>query len=177
MKPNEENNHDLNTFFSEEYQRLKGFVRSKIKESADRDAEDIIQDVALKLMSRKQLSPINNIAGFVYGSIKNKIIDVLRAKKQKTTLADEMEQELIDQLNWLYNKADNAYSDQMIHELKMAIATLKPVYQEVVLAIDFERLSYKELSLATGVSQGTLMSRRHRALNILNETLKNKKND
>jgi hypothetical protein len=43
LPENENNNRKLNSFFSDEYHALKKYVRSKIVESADRDAEDIIQ--------------------------------------------------------------------------------------------------------------------------------------
>ena len=140
-------------------------------------AEDIIQDVALKLFSRRQSSPINNVAGFVYGAIKNKIIDIMRAQKPRSDINEEAEEKIIHLMEWLYNQADNTYSERMKHELKTAIALLKPHYREVILAIDFEKLTYKELSAQTGISEGTLMSRRHRALSILNNELIKKKNN
>ena len=177
MKSESDHNKNLSSFFSEEYSLLKKYVKSRISESADRDAEDILQDVALKLFSRNSISPINNVAGFVYGSIKNKIVDIMRTKKKSTAIEDEPEELIIDLIEWLYNEADNAYSERMKHELKRAIAELPPNYREVILAIDFEKLSYKELSQETGISAGTLMSRRHRALAILNNKLGKKRNN
>lgn len=177
MESEKDNNHKLNHFFSSEYQDLRKYVKSRISESADRDAEDIIQDVALNLFSRNNGSPISNVAAFVYGSIRNKIIDIMRTRKQSTDIDDQEENKIIDLMEWLYNEADNAYSERMKHQLKTAIANLHPNYQEVILAIDFERLSYKELSLETGTSEGTLMSRRHRALAILYTQLKQEKNN
>ena len=177
MKQDSENEHKLNTFFSDEYVSLKRYVQSRITQSADREAEDIIQDVALNLLSRNSSSPINNIAGFVYGSIRNKIIDIMRTRKQNTNIEIEEEDKIIDLMEWLYSHADNAYSERMKHELKEAIASLQPNYREVILAIDFEKLSYKELAAETGISKGTLMSRRHRALAILNKKLITKKNN
>lgn len=176
MKPEKDNNHKLNHFFKAEYQHLKSYVKSRISESADRDAEDIIQDVALNLFSRNNTSPITNVAGFVYGSIKNKIVDIMRTRKPSSDIADEEEDRLIDLMDWLYEQADNAYSERMKHELKRAIAMLPANYREVILAVDFEKLSYKQLSEETGISQGTLMSRRHRALSILHNQLIKKKN-
>ena len=74
MNQKSENNKKLKDFFGEEYQSLKVYVNSRIKATASRDAEDIIQDVALKLFAgADRYSPINNVAGFVYNSIKNKI--------------------------------------------------------------------------------------------------------
>ena len=170
-----DNHTKLNTFFKEEYQGLKKYVKSRISESADRDAEDIIQDVALNLFSRQNNNPIQNVAGFVYGSIRNKIVDVMRSRKINTNINEEREEKIVDLMEWLYQKADNSHSERMKHELKNAIAGLKPEYQHVILAIDFERLSYKELAAESGIAAGTLMSRRHRALGILNQKLGKKK--
>jgi len=172
-----ENNKKLNTFFNKEYKQLKVYVNSKISATTDRDAEDIIQDVALKLFSRADSSsPIDNVAGFVYNSIRNKIIDIMRTRKQKTNIQDELESRLIEFTELFYGTSDNSYSDKMKQELKRAIANLKPHYREIIIAIDFEGLNYKELSSITGVPQGTLMSRRHRALSILNKQLEKQKN-
>ncbi len=163
-------------FFKEEYHLLKAYVNSRIKDAADRDAEDIIQDVALKIFSRSDsLSPINNVAGFVYNSIKNKIIDVMRTKNKKHSIAAENERDLIEFAELYYGAPDNSYSETMIVALKKAILNLKPFYQDIIIAIDFEGFTYKEWSLETGIPEGTLMSRRHRALSLLFKQLEHKK--
>lgn len=163
----------LNKFFSDEYYSLKSYTRSKIKDASDRDAEDIVQDVALKLFSRPQTaSPIHNIAGFVYNSLRNKIIDILRAKNDQIDLTHSMETKLTEFSELFYGKSDNAYSEAMKKELKKAIAQLKPIYKNIVIAIDFEGFTYSELALESGVPIGTLMSRRHRALALLHNELK-----
>ena len=166
----------LKTFFNEEYHLLKAYVNSRINDAADRDAEDIIQDVALKIFSREDnLSPINNVAAFVYNSIKNKIIDIMRTKKERFHIDDEIETRLIEFTELYYGKSDNSYSEKMNNELKTAIFNLKPIYQDIITAIDFEGFTYKELSLETGIPEGTLMSRRHRALSLLFKQLEIKK--
>ncbi|MTI30228.1 RNA polymerase sigma factor [Xanthovirga aplysinae] len=168
-----DNSRKLKAFFGKEYDQLKSYVISKFTDSADRDAEDIIQDVALKLFSRADTSsPINNVAGFVYHSIRNKIIDLMRTKKQTTNIHDESESRLVEFVELFYGKADNSYSEQMKHELIKTISELKPHYKQIIIAIDFEGFSYRELSLKTGAPEGTLMSRRHRALSILKKQLK-----
>ena len=139
-----ENTKKLKDFFGREYATLRRYVSTNIRDTANRDSEDIIQDVALKLFSgADRYAPINNVAGFVYKSIRNKIIDVL-------------------------NPSDNSYtSDQMILVLKKCIEQLKPAYKDIIIAVDFERYSYRDISIETGISIGTLMSRRHRAIGIL----------
>lgn len=177
MAPESENNIiKLKDFFGTEYHSLKVYVNSKIKDNASRDAEDIIQDVALKLFSgADRYSPINNVAGFVYHSIKNKIIDIMRVKKQVISREDENEAKLAEFTEIFYDISDNSYSEQMKDELKKAILSLKPDYRDIIIAIDFEGYTYKEITLETGIPEGTLMSRRHRAISLLYKKLETKK--
>jgi len=176
MTSESENNKKLKEFFDKEYHSLKAYVNSKIRVSANRDAEDIIQDVALKLFSgADRYSPINNVAGFVYRSIKNKIIDIMRAKKQILSAEDENEIKLIEFTEIFYDGSDNSYSEQMKDELKKTIMSLKPNYRDIIIAIDFEGYTYKEISLETGIPEGTMMSRRHRAISLLYKKLESKK--
>ena len=175
MTHQSENNKKLKDFFGKEYQSLKVFVNSRIKATASRDAEDIIQDVALILFAgADRYSPINNVAGFVYNSIKNKIIDVMRSKKYDYSYEDSAETKLQELAEMVYDTAENPYSEEMNYVLKKAIINLKPEYRDIIIAIDFEGYSYKEISLETGIPKGTLMSRRHRAIGILYKKLETK---
>jgi len=176
MTQESENTEKLKDFFGAEYHSLKAYVNSRLKASANRDAEDIIQDVALKLFSgADRYSPINNVAGFVYHSIKNKIIDIMRSKKNEMRREDENEAKLSQFAELLYDKPDNSYSEQMKIELKKNIVSLKPDYRNIIIAIDFEGYSYKEIAAETGIPEGTLMSRRHRAISQLYKKLETKK--
>ena len=175
MTHQSENNKKLKDFFGEEYQSLKIFVNSRIKATASRDAEDIIQDVALKLFTgADRYSPINNVAGFVYNSIKNKIIDIMRSKKHDNNYEDSAEAKLQELAEIVYDTADNPYREELNGVLKTAIINLKPDYRDIIIAIDFEGYSYKEISYETGIPKGTLMSRRHRAIGILYKELEEK---
>ena len=64
--------------------------------------------------------------------------------------------------------------EHLTEELKASIANLKPVYQEIILAVDFEGYTYAELSEELNVSIGTLMSRRHRAMGVLTKEINKK---
>jgi len=175
MASETDNDKQLKAFFNEEYHNLKAYVHSKIEDDVDRDAEDIIQDVALKVLSRKEIIPINNIAGFFYYSIKNKIIDLMRKKKQYTHAEDDFESQFSDFVEQFYGASDNSYSEEMNIELKKAIFSLKPPYRDIILAVDVEGYTYREISEETGIPEGTLLSRRHRAISLLYKKLEHKK--
>ncbi|MGB6153594.1 MAG: RNA polymerase sigma factor [Pricia sp.] len=168
MTSDSENHSNLKSFFKEEYHSLKAYARSRIDDTADRDAEDIVQEVALKVFSRSgTASPITNIAGFVYRAIQNKIVDLMRTKKEMTNVEDEMENRLIEFAELFYGTTDDFYSEDLKQALIKAIENLKPQYRNIIMAVDFEGYTYREIALETGIPQGTLMSRRHRALSIL----------
>lgn len=168
-------NNNLNNFFKEEYQSLKRYVRSKIDYTAESDAEDIIQDVALKIFSRPiDALPIKNIGGFVYGAIRNKIIDVMRVKKERIYDEKAVEDLWTTFADLFYGATDNNYPEHLKDSLKNAVMNLKPVYRDIVLAVDFEGYTYKEIAEETGIPEGTLMSRRHRAMSLLLKNLESK---
>ncbi|WP_420321142.1 RNA polymerase sigma factor [Flagellimonas sp.] len=174
---NKENYNNLSAFFNDEYHSLKSYVRSKVDDTTERDAEDIIQDVALRIFSRSDdLSPITNIAGFVYNSVKNKIIDVLRTKKETVHESEDIDTKWAEFAELFYGNADNSYPEDLMNALKKAIQQLKPSYRDIIIAVDFEGYSYRKIAVQTGISQGTLMSRRHRALSLLSKHLETEKN-
>ncbi len=175
MSLESENRIKLKEFFGDEYRSLKLYVKSRIQDTANRDAEDIIQDVALKLFSgADRYAPINNVAGFVYKSIRNSIIDIMRSPKQTQPI--EVSREFSDLADMLNSTTDYQSSEKTIALLKKSIHELKPEYRYIIIAVDFKGLSYREISHNTGVPQGTLMSRRHRALGILYKKIKEKSN-
>ncbi len=171
MTTGRENDKQLTDFFTEEYQNLQGYVRSRIESPVEGDAEDIVQEVALKLFSRKNASPIDDIAAFVYRSLRNKIIDVMRTKKTRKYDAAEIEDIWSEFTERVYGPSGYYYPDQLKNKLKGAIATLKPMYRDIIMAVDFEGYTYREISEQTGIASGTLMSRRHRALSVLAKKL------
>ncbi|MFT5859172.1 MAG: RNA polymerase sigma factor (sigma-70 family) [Flavobacteriaceae bacterium] len=177
MTSKKENKKTLETFFEKEYHSLKAYVKSRIQVGSDRDPEDIIQDVALNLFAgAERYSPINNVAGFVYRSIKNRIIDVMRKGKPSSMEQDENDLKLIEFTELLYGSSDNPYSDEMMEELKQTILNLKAPFRDIIIAVDFEGYSYKEISAETGIPEGTLMSHRHRAIAQLHKELQQKMN-
>lgn len=165
------NQKQLADFFEDEYISLKRYVNNRIGYSADSDAEDIVQDVALKLFSRKNASPIDNIAGFVYRSLRNRIIDIMRSKKVSINDESQLEVLWMDFTELFYGKNTTEYSEQQKRDLQEAIAELKPMYRDIIIAVDFEGYTYREISERTEIPPGTLMSQRHRALSILSRKI------
>ncbi len=180
MSPETENKQKLESFFKHEYSTLKNYVGSRIKASAQKDPEDILQDVAYNLFAGADgYGPISNVAGFVYRSIKNKLIDGMRKKKtesEEEIESDKMEAKWIEFAELMYEHSEQLYSDKTLASLKEAMSLLNPMDREIILAVDFEEYTFREISEETRTPEGTLMSRRHRALSKLSKAIKRELN-
>jgi RNA polymerase sigma factor (sigma-70 family) len=171
----------VDRFFRKEYKKLVNFVRKNLDDRYyDASPEDIVQDVVLSLVSR--LDPdtqIGNLTGYIYRSLKNRIIDY-RKKKQRTVSIESFTDRKNE--NYLTNTiADEAISEELDYTnldpevLHEAIARLRPDEQAVIIATEFEQRTFEELSGEWGVPIGTLLSRKHRALSKLYRILLNNK--
>jgi len=166
----------LDRFFRNEYQKLVNFIRKNLDDRYyEASPEDIIQDVALGLIEKLDLdTQIGNLTGYIYRSVKNKIID-FQKKKQRTVSIENFTDRKNE--NYLLNTvtdetiAENDYSNIEPEILQQAISQLRPDEQAVVLATGFENQTYEELSEVWEVPVGTLLSRKHRALSKLHKIL------
>jgi RNA polymerase sigma-70 factor (ECF subfamily) len=61
-------------FLTSKRKKLISFVHHLIDDAAERDGEDIVQDVALKLLSRADvLMPIETLSAYVYQFLRNRV--------------------------------------------------------------------------------------------------------
>jgi len=155
-------------FFSKEYSKLKNYIRSYISDKSDYDAEDIIQDVALNLFSRVDFeTPVENLAGYIYRAVRNKIIDLQRSKnrKKQTPMEEINDYEIVR--NWISQideHQDPEFRELMLEKVFEAMEKLKPEFQGIIWATEFEGRTFQELSEELETPVGTLLSRKHRAI-------------
>jgi len=168
----------LDRFFRNEYQKLVNFIRKNLDDRYyEASPEDIIQDVALGLIDKLDLdTQIGNLTGYIYRSIKNKIID-FQKKKQRTVSIENFTDRKNENylLNTLTDEAldENDYTNIEPEILHQAILKLRPDEQAVIIATEFENQTFEELSEEWDVPLGTLLSRKHRALSKLHKILLN----
>ncbi len=171
----------LDRFFRNEYQKLVNYVRKNLDERFfEASPEDIVQDVAVGLIGKLDLdAQIGNLTGYIYQSVRNKIIDY-QSKKQRNVSIENFTDRKNE--NYLLNTIPdetvaekNEYSDIDPDMLRQAIAQLRPDEQAVIIATEFENQTYEELSEEWDVPLGTLLSRKHRAISKLYKILSNNK--
>ena len=167
-------------FFKKEQKQLIYFVKKLINDSSDLDGEDIIQDVMVKLFEKGDvLEPIENLSAYIYRSIRNKVIDTFRTRKNNASLEDEIVSEnnlkLSDILHDIrYDTASEVVKNEVNKNLYECIDSLKNDEKAVIIETEFEQKTFRELSEAWDISIGTLLARKSRAISKIREMLDNK---
>jgi RNA polymerase sigma-70 factor (ECF subfamily) len=163
-------------FFAREKDNLVRYVRRMIDDAAERDSEDIIQDVMLGIFERSDVTePIGDLSAYVYRSLYNRVVDGYRKKRRTVSLdapAGTGEGTLADVI--ADAGADVHDEVERTHTLKRmyaAIDELSPPQKSVLIATEFEGRAFRELSEEWGVPLGTLLATKHRAIKTLRTRL------
>jgi RNA polymerase sigma factor (sigma-70 family) len=155
----------ITSFLATEWYRLVGYVRAWIDDSADRDAEDVVQDVIERLYERADVTePIADISAYLYHALRNRIVDLYRKGKRNVELPEDI-------ADPRYEIAEDLEREEALLELTSAIEELPPAQREVLVATEFEGRGFKELAAEWKTPIGTLLARKHRAIQSLRETL------
>ncbi|MCH8020740.1 sigma-70 family RNA polymerase sigma factor, partial [candidate division KSB1 bacterium] len=139
------------------------------------DAEDLIQDTALKAFRYfHKFDRGTNFRAWIYRILTNNFINFYRKNQKQPTQIEienvsfKLEQEgagFWNRLNDRNNGFD--YDDLFDDEINAAIDKLPEEYRIVLLLADVEGLSYKEISEVIAHPLGTVMSRLHRGRKML----------
>lgn len=174
----EKHKEKLADFFRRERWRLIGYVKRWIEDTADRDGEDIVQDVAFNLFNQADVTqPIENLAAYVYQALRNRAIDILRKKRGKLLSLDmevirEENLSLSDLILDSRYGADMEMEKKELHrQLLQAIDSLKEQDRAIVIETEFNNRSFRELSEQWKIPTGTLLARKSRALRKIRKTL------
>jgi RNA polymerase sigma factor (sigma-70 family) len=161
----------ITEFFRREYGRLAGFVRTLIDEAAEFESEDIVQDVALNLFSRADVTaPVEDVASYVYQALRNRVIDLFRRRRNTVSLDRPLNIEeggatlkdiLADEGTGIDLMIDSEETKQRVFR---AIEALPDEQKAVLIATEFEGKGFAELSNLWEVPLGTLLARKSRAV-------------
>lgn len=167
----------LTTFFTEEQGKLVAYVRRILQDAAERDAEDIVQDVMVAMFSRDEGTlSLDHIPAYIYRALRNRVIDVFRTRKENYSLDSAKQGEdvgtLLDVLHDArYDTANTVEQEEVNRALYDAIDELREDEQAVIIATEFEGHTFRTLSEAWGIPLGTLLARKARALKKVRKAL------
>jgi RNA polymerase sigma factor (sigma-70 family) len=162
----ETHNHRLSRFLAQEWRRLVGAVRSWLADTAEMDAEDVVQDVALRLLaSAGPGEAVRDLSAYVYRALRNRVVDLYR-RRRPAAAGQPLPEQLPDP-----RAPAPGTGEELRRDLFAAIDRLPEAQRAVFLATELEGSSYRELSEKWGVPLGTLLARKHRAVKALRATL------
>jgi RNA polymerase sigma factor (sigma-70 family) len=162
-------------FFRGERSKMLNYIRGRIADGADRDAEDIMQDVMVRLMEGADIgAPIENLASYIYTALRNRIIDMLRARKPQQSLQELEEQgslELLDVIEESRSPDKTLENEEYREEIYAALSQLDVDERNIIIATEFEEVPFRELAEDLEVPIGTLLSKKARALDKIRKIL------
>jgi RNA polymerase sigma factor (sigma-70 family) len=155
----------LADFIRERREALVGYVRRRIDDVADQEAEDIVEDVIVGLFDRADPTiPIQDLAAFVYRALRNRIIDRFRKRRETLPLMEDVLGPGVDPLLELENR-------ETLEAVFTAMEGLAAEERAVILATELEGRSFKELAAEWQVPIGTLLARKSRGLEKIRKQL------
>lgn len=162
---------DVRSFVESERQKLVYYVRSLVRDTAAMDAEDVVQDVLVKVLERADMTAPENLAAYIYRALKNRVIDNIRTGKPTMSFDAGTADGGGKLIDLLQDRRPNALevlqTEEGKRELFEALETLSEMERKVVIAHDFEGTPFRELSDSWGVPQNTLLSHKSRAMKKL----------
>jgi RNA polymerase sigma-70 factor (ECF subfamily) len=139
------------------------------------DAEDVVQDACMRALGSLEGATILQPRAWLLTIVRNTAFTWLAKNRPKTVLVTDDMQFLEaaaarqERITPDPEEALIAATDQ--DALETAIEALPHLFKEVVVMRDINGLSYREIALAIGIPQGTVMSRLARARALLIDRL------
>ncbi len=164
-------------FFEEERGRLVGYVRRWLAGLSEEDAEDIVQDVALNLFDRADVTaPIRNLSAYVYRALKNRVVDLLRRNRSTLSLdqpaAGEDSPALADLVRDEAKPPEEGLErKELADRLWAALESLPPEDRAIIIATELEGWTFQELAEEWDAPIGTLLARKSRAMKKVRRAL------
>ncbi|MDF2572514.1 MAG: polymerase, sigma-24 subunit, RpoE, subfamily [Sporomusa sp.] len=168
---------DLIEVVLKERENFLWYIKRKITDISDMDAEDIVADVVFNIYNKVSIEhQVESLLAYAYRSVRNRLIDYLRRPKVSVSF------------DYLDNSSGLALSEvipdphadvelkiqdeEMKRKLYAALMELDPKQRAVWVATEIEGYTFRELSARWGEPIGTLLSRKSRATKVLKSRLK-----
>jgi RNA polymerase sigma factor (sigma-70 family) len=157
-------------FWKAEREKLVRYVRGLVEDAADRDGEDLVQDVIEGILRQLDLSrPIEDVSAYVYRALRNRVVDVFRKKRNVVSMDAPLgDEEELSLGSLLATAAPDAFDELSNKEVRWrvleAIESLGEDEKAVVIETELNERTFRELAEEWGVPIGTLLSRKSRAL-------------
>ena len=159
-------------FYAANFPRVKNFARLLTK--SEEDAEDIAQNIFLKLWTRPELwQEQETMTSYLYTVTRNEIFNLFKHQKveqeyESHIIRSQLIGELCDEDTSLL---ENLYYKEIVLLVELALNQLPPRRKQVFEMSRIEGLSHKEIAEALGVSVHTVQEHISLSLKVIRSYL------
>lgn len=166
----------LADYFRLNYHRLVVYVSRRLRDSASRSSEDIVQDVMLSILDKPDiLAPVADLSSYVFSALRNRVIDHYRSRRGETVSLDSRDEEGLSLFDIIpdrrYQPEDSYHRESLRRLVFQLIKELPEAQMRVIVETEFNQRTFRELSEEWDVPLGTLLARKHRGLNSVRKKL------
>ncbi len=158
------------------YSRMKRFAREYV--ITEEDAENVLQDVFLDFWEKRELlSTFSNLIAFLFTSIKNRCINLLRRRLLEQEASARMQEEYLRTLQ-INLESLQSVDEQVFQEkdletiINRAIDSLPPKCKEIFIKSKIEGKKQKEIARELNISIDAVETQMGIAYKKLREQLK-----
>ncbi len=128
-------------------------------------ADDVVQDTFIALLRGSRFDPARgSLAAYIFGIARHHILKRLSASRLEMNDCDEAVEAPADDGASPFEAMSRA---EVVQAVRAAIASLPPVYREIVTLCELEELDYATAASVVQCPLGTVRSRLHRARALL----------
>lgn len=135
------------------------------------DADDLVQEVFLKLQSTKFGRPVENIEGYLFSTARSVLIDYTRTKSKYSSASFELRAEAIGAADTLSPERIAIGQEEYLCVMSV-IRELPPRTRQAFELHRFENLTYQAIGERMGITRESVKDLMHRALLRIAEELK-----
>ncbi|WP_062052903.1 RNA polymerase sigma-70 factor [Aquimarina longa] len=159
--------------FEKHYSELCSLAYNYLKDLEK--SKDVVQEVYIKVWEKKQnLITEKNAHYYLFTSVKNSCIDILRKHKYTLSLSDEtVANTLAD--DETYDNDDEDENITVQEFIKKALEELPPKCKLIFMMSRFDNMTYKEIAEKLNLSVKTVENQMGKAIRIMREYLKKHK--
>lgn len=160
--------------FEEIYHRFKGILYAHAYRMLNdrEEVRDLVQEVFATLWSKKDSLLLKNVSGYLYSSVRNRVLD--RISKQQSR------NKYVDSMSFYLNHYSYQVPDRLLYEkelramIEAEVDTLPKRMRLIFQMSRKEYLSHKEIGEKLGISETTVRKQVNNALKILRSKFSNR---
>ncbi|WP_255409735.1 RNA polymerase sigma factor [Aquimarina sp. Aq78] len=148
------------------YNELCSYIYSLSRDK--QQAEDIVQNVMLKIWKNKKKLNINtSIKNYLYKACYYELIDTYNKNKKELSYIEQIQKNTLN----VFVEEDNDFIKKKIHLVQVEIEKLPPKCKEVFVLNKIQGFKYKEVAEQLDISIKTVEAQMSKAMSRIKEAL------